>query len=151
MILADIRCVIGRAAAIAADKQSFDLHDDSEGLGVSKILTDPQYLKKFGYGPAAEAPKKTEEPKEEAKEAEASVKTATEPAQTNGLAEAPVEAAKETVPTNENSEASVVEAPEVSKETGAVPEKHKAVTETLLKATDGEIPQAIPAEVVNAA
>ena len=31
--------------------------DDSEGLGVAQVLTDPQYLKHFGYGPAAEQPK----------------------------------------------------------------------------------------------
>jgi hypothetical protein len=51
----------GRAAAIAADRKSFDLCDDSEGLGVGKILSDPEYLKYFGYGPAVEAKKKEEE------------------------------------------------------------------------------------------
>lgn len=56
----------GRAAAIAADKKSFDLCDDSEGLGVAKILSDPEYLKLFGYGPAAEAEKKKELAEKEA-------------------------------------------------------------------------------------
>lgn len=45
--------------------------DDSEGLGVSKILSDPEYLKLFGYGPAAEAAKKAELEKKAEKEKEA--------------------------------------------------------------------------------
>jgi hypothetical protein len=57
---------VGRAAAIAAEKKSFDLCDDSEGLGVGQILSDPQYLKFFGYGPAAEK-KKKESPEEPVK------------------------------------------------------------------------------------
>jgi hypothetical protein len=53
--------VIGRACAIAAEKKSFDLCDDSEGLGVGKILSDPEYLQHFGYGPLVEQRKKDEE------------------------------------------------------------------------------------------
>jgi len=46
--------VRGRAAAIAAEKKSFDLCDNSEGLGVGQILSDPEFLKFFGYGPAVQ-------------------------------------------------------------------------------------------------
>jgi len=49
--------VVGRAAAIAAQQKSFDVCDDSEGPGAAKVLNDPEYLKFFGYGSAAEAPK----------------------------------------------------------------------------------------------
>jgi len=53
--------VKGRAAAIAAEKQSFDLCDDPFGLGVGKILNDPEYLKRFGYGRAVRGPETVEE------------------------------------------------------------------------------------------
>jgi hypothetical protein len=53
----------GRAAAIAAYKKSFDLCDDSEGLGVGKVLSDPTSQRLFGYIPEEES-KKTEESKE---------------------------------------------------------------------------------------
>jgi hypothetical protein len=102
-------------------------------LGVSKILTDPKYLAKFGYGPAAVPPKKADAPKDEAKEAGA-----------------PVEAAKESTPASEPVEAAVG-APAEAKENGVTPETQPEITETLLKATDGEVAQAVPTEIVNAA
>jgi hypothetical protein len=52
--------VSGRAAAIAADKQSFDLCDDALGEGVSKTLNDPEYLKRFGSGSAVRGPESAE-------------------------------------------------------------------------------------------
>jgi hypothetical protein len=45
--------ITGRAVAIAAEKQSFDLCDDPFGPGVSVTLNDPEYLKRFGTGSAA--------------------------------------------------------------------------------------------------
>ncbi|KAF2675262.1 NAD(P)-binding protein [Microthyrium microscopicum] len=53
--------VVGRAAAIAADKKSFDVCDESEGPGAAQVLNDPEYLKFFGYGPAVEVSKKPSE------------------------------------------------------------------------------------------
>ena len=61
--------------------------DESEGLGVGKILSDPDYLKFFGYGPAAEQNKKEEG------EAEAAVEKPTEtltPAPNGIAADAPI-------------------------------------------------------------
>jgi hypothetical protein len=43
---------VGRAAGIAAEKQSFDLCDDPLGEGVSQTLNNAEYLKRFGYGQA---------------------------------------------------------------------------------------------------
>jgi hypothetical protein len=68
----------GRAAAIAPQKLSFDLGDDSEGAGVGKVLTDPEYLRRLGYiadetkeEATEEAPKaETEQVKEEVAQAE---------------------------------------------------------------------------------
>jgi hypothetical protein len=56
------RClwITGRAAAITADKQSFDLCDDALGEGVSKTLNDPKYLERFGSGPAVRGPETAE-------------------------------------------------------------------------------------------
>ena len=54
---------LGRSAAIAADKKSFDLSDDPEGKSGGTVLSDPEYLKFFGYGPLA---KKAETKAEEA-------------------------------------------------------------------------------------
>lgn len=38
--------VKGRSAAIAADKMSFDLCDESEGVGVGQVLADPEYIRR---------------------------------------------------------------------------------------------------------
>jgi len=82
--------VRGRAAAIAAEKKSFDLCDESEGLGVGKILSDPEYLKFFGYGPAAEKQKKEDD---EAKKAPAPAEEKPAEEKPAAVEEKPVEAA----------------------------------------------------------
>jgi len=58
----------GRAAAIAAGKQSFDLCDDSEGPGVAQVLSDPHYLARFGYGPLVDVPEPPKVPENGAAE-----------------------------------------------------------------------------------
>ena len=116
----------GRAAAIAAQRKSFDLCDDSEGLGVGKVLSDPEYLKLFGYGPAAEPPKKNDE------EAKATEKTAAE------------DAPKENGTVNEAH--GVGESGAEHKQNG-IPVK----AEELLTTKNVEIAQAIPKEVANTA
>jgi hypothetical protein len=74
----------GRAAAIAANKKSFDLCDDSEGLGVGKVLSDPVSQRLFGYIPDEE-PKKAEESKENGVAAEAAPATAAVEHKENGV------------------------------------------------------------------
>jgi hypothetical protein len=56
----------GRAAAIAADKLSFDLSDDPEGKSGGNVLSDPEYLKLFGYGPSGKTPESKAEASVEA-------------------------------------------------------------------------------------
>jgi len=58
--------VKGRAAAITADKLSFDLSDDPEGKSGGNVLSDPEYLKFFGYGPLAKKPESKAEASGEA-------------------------------------------------------------------------------------
>jgi hypothetical protein len=124
--------LIGRAAAIAADKKSFDLCDDSEGLGVGKVLSDPEYLKHFGYGPAVEQPKR------EAEEGKA-----------NGVAAET--APKENGTTNgAGPEGTVSAAPGEQKSIGITVEKIEEAKD-MLAVKNIDIPQAIPKEVANTA
>jgi hypothetical protein len=58
--LFDMVFFLGRACAIAADKKSFDLCDDSEGLGVGHVLNDPENMALFGYGPLVDGPAASE-------------------------------------------------------------------------------------------
>jgi len=139
----------GRAAAIAADKKSFDLCDDSEGLGVGKVLSDPEYLKHFGYGSGAAAPTKKKAATEEeaktngveaGKEEEAAVSTA----KVDGATE------KKTNGTATEETAPVAPAVEQQNSIGITVDKIEKAEE-MMAVKNIEIPQAIPKEVANTA
>jgi hypothetical protein len=81
--------VKGRAAAIAADKMSFDLCDESEGVGVAQVLTDPEYIRRH-YAIKPPAPKV--EPESEWHPAKIPVQNFRDEAKTNGVAKEEVKA-----------------------------------------------------------
>jgi len=69
--MASDETIKGRAASIAANKMSFDLCDDSDGLGVAQVMTDPEYLKRLGYKrPSKDSTKTEARPNEKAENGE---------------------------------------------------------------------------------
>jgi hypothetical protein len=71
--------ISGRAAAVAAEKMSFDLCDNALGEGVSLTMNDPNMLARFGHGQGVRGPETVE-----SKLAEISNGTETASKTTNG-------------------------------------------------------------------
>jgi hypothetical protein len=74
-------CFVGRAAAIAADKASFDLCDDAEGLDGGREVGLSISENKFGYT----APVKDEAPPAPTTEIKVEVPMETPKAEVNGV------------------------------------------------------------------
>jgi len=151
--------VKGRAAAIAPKKRSFDLCDDSEGPGVGKVLSDPEYLKRLGYNIPREAkePQSQTQPK---KATEPQVATKTEdapPASEPVKAVDPIKAdeqAKVTEPVKADEEPAKVDSPHKAEEPAKAQEPESLTVKedpAVLPAKPIDTPSDLPKEVVNAA